>query len=298
MSQNVLWLHHFHEYWSSGLEKEGTNFENEMSKVMDFVKHNDLDRIIITMYEENKLQPEHSQLVEYCQNNGIEIDSYEYNYAWYRDEDSAEEIYQEEKFGKTWIYGTRDYHDGDCDVLEIEEWQHALKNNEDKVILGGAFARECLDDANTVLKHLEVDYEENQALCVGYGVEYKYIGESPDSLYSKYQEKIDEIEVKIQLFTMNNDCDDDFESIMEVDREFLKSISKEINDVFEDEEDMETFNLNNMWFSSCYEYVEAQLDDIMAYERTSEILIDRIEEWEEENPEIEEIQKNRKKFKM
>ncbi len=297
MSQNVLWMHHFHEYWSHGLENAETSFDAEMAKVMDYVKHNDLDRIIITMFEESRLQPEHYKLENYCNENGIQLDSYEYNYAWYRDEDSAKSVYQEEKFGKTWIQGTRDHH-GEEDILEIEDWHHELKTNGDKVVLGGAFANECLDDVNTVLTHLDVDYEEDQSLCVGYGVEYEFKGQSPDSLHEEYTDKINDLEVKIQLFVMQNDCDDDFESIMEEDRTFLKELSKELNDIFENSDDMDIFHENELWFGSSYDFIEEQLDDIMGYQRSSDVIFDLIEEWEEENPEPEKKQKKASKLKI
>ena len=296
MSQNVLWMHHFHEYWSHGLKNEKTTFEAEMAKVIDYVKHNDFDRIIITMFEESCLQEEHYKLENYCNENGIQLDSYEYNYAWYRDEDSAKSVYQEEKFGKTWIQGTRGHHE-ENDVLEIEDWQHELKENGDKVVLGGAFAYECLDDVNTVLQHLEVDYEENQSLCVGYGIEYEFQGQSPDSLHEEYTDKINELEVKVQLFVMENDCDDDFESIMEEDRCFLKKLSNELNDIFNDD-DFEIFNENEMWFGSSYDFIEEQLDDIMAYNRKSDVIFDKIEEWEEENPVPEKTKKRSNKMNI
>lgn len=293
MSQNVLWLHHFHAYWESGLESFETTFNKEMNKVMDYIKHEDIDRVVITMFEEDELQPEHNVLEKYCRENGIIIDSYEYNYAWSKECDRDGDIYSDDNFEDTWIYGTRDYH-SENDVIEIENWQKEFKENDDKVILAGAFANECLKDAYSVLEHLEVDFEENQSLCVGYYVDYKFQGDSPSSIFEYYVEKINEIEVKIQIFTMQNDCDDDFESVMNADRDFLKEISNELNDLFSDDEHFEVFLENDFWFSSSYDYIEDQLDDILSNHVTSTELLDRIEEWEEENP----LKKNKNRVKV
>lgn len=81
-------------------------------------------------------------MADFCQNNGIELEVYEYNYAWSKEANPNGQIYTEENFNKTWCYGTRDHHT-EIDVVEIDPWRHELKNAS-SVIVAGAFEDECV----------------------------------------------------------------------------------------------------------------------------------------------------------
>lgn len=260
---NVLILHHFSDYWSSGLEKYGTTFEEEMEKVLDYLEHEDIDKVILPLFEQHELEDCHYPLAEFCQSNGIELEVHEYNYAWSKESDPHGEVYTEENFNKTWCYGTREHHT-DQDVVEIEEWQHDLKDA-DKVIVAGAFANECVSDLIAALEAIEVDYEEEEGLIVGTFAEYLFRGQTREEIINEITEKLQEIEneVESKIDFINEEYDEvisDLEELHIFDPDFMKSIEDKINEVFEEyEEVLENKNIREGLLSG---YIEEIVDNV------------------------------------
>ena len=104
----TLVLQHFESFWEEGLVRNGTTFHEVNQKVMDFLMHrSDLDKVIITQFEEIEPAEEHKNIILYCEENGINIEFINYAYGWERDRD----IHNDDDFNYTWCYGTREYHD-------------------------------------------------------------------------------------------------------------------------------------------------------------------------------------------
>jgi hypothetical protein len=245
MSKKILWLHHFHEFWENGLKKAGTSFEQEMEKVLDYVKHSEIDEIRITMFEQTELSEEHFPLIELCNEKGIVINAGEYGYNWkrvlYEDEEDENTYYKEQDLDVTWCYGTRDHH-GDEDVIEILDFHHQMKSNNDMILLGGAFADECLSDAIAVLEALEIDYEEVDELSVGSGVEYEFKGVNPRELKDEIQNEINQIDIEIEEKCQELNIDDDIDNLIESDPNFARNKLQELVSILEsNEEEFEEF---------------------------------------------------------
>lgn len=238
---NVLILHHFSDYWLDGLSKYGTTFEQEMEKVIDYLDNEDIDKVILPLFEQWKLEDCHYQLAEYCNKKGIELDVHEYSYGWSKESDHNNDIYTEENFNKTWCYGTRDHHD-ENDVVEIETWQHKLKDA-NHVIIAGAFENECVLDLTTALDAIEIDYKREEGLIVGSYVEYEFKGQTIEKLKEEILEKLEEIENKVEekindIENEYNEIISDLEELHIFDPEFMESIEDEINELFDEYEDI------------------------------------------------------------
>lgn len=270
MSKKILWLHHFHELWESGLKNAGTSFEQEMEKVIDYVKHTELDEIRITMFEQNELSEEHFPLIELCNEKSIQLIAGEYGYNWqrvlYDDEEDEDTSYKEKDIGVTWCYGTRDHH-GEEDVIEILDWHHEMKRNNDTVLLGGAFVNECLSDALAVLDTLEIDYEEVDELSVGSGVCYEFKGVNPRELIEEIQEEINQIDNEIEEKCGELNISDDIADLIEEDPNFAREKLTELVAILESkEEEFEEFNLGEI--SSMYSEFNDIIDN---YNETQDI---------------------------
>lgn len=163
----ILWLHHFEDYWNHSLKEFDTNFEKELLKVMNYLENKDIGKVLVTRFLENEESECHYPLIRFCNAKNIRIEFKEYGYGF----KNNNEEYKKEDYGTEWIYGNRADHD-ETDVLPIEEFQRELKNYE--VYLGGAFENECLNDVETIMKHLNIDYTKIQELCVGTYAEYSF----------------------------------------------------------------------------------------------------------------------------
>jgi hypothetical protein len=179
--------------WNDGLKKFNTNFDEMMYKVLDFIEYNEPDKVIVTRFEDFGPELEHSPLLQLCNSLAIPIEFKEYGYGFYRDpEDDGEERYPTLQFNETWTYGTRDHH-GEEDVLEIHDWHHAIKRNNDTVMLAGAFVDECLLDAQTVMDTLGIPYTDIEGLQVGSGVEYEFMLEpEEEEPEDEYNDELDD----------------------------------------------------------------------------------------------------------
>lgn len=275
MSKKILWLHHFHAYWENELNKFNTSFENELNKVIDFVNNTDLDEVIITMFEEYQLQPEHYKLIEICENKNIKIIGKEYGYAWTRDDNSRKKMFPKSLLNKTWCYGTRDYHTQE-DIIEIEDWQIDFKKNNDYVLLAGAFENECLLDAETVLDVLKINYKKIDELSVGAFVEYKYKDKNPSQLYENILQEISILENLISEFFDDNDIDEDINEIIDKNPKFIKKIFKNVNNLIsENLKYIEDYKLD---IYSTYDFLNDFIIDSINNNGDSSLFLDNIKE--------------------
>jgi len=173
----ILILHHFEPYWDKSSKEFNTSFEEEMSKILDFVYYVDsISNIIITRFEESQLDHDYYLLQELCLSKGIKLECRQYGYGFIRQEESE---YIESDLNKTWCQGNRDYH-GDDDVLILEDWHHKLKGED--VLLAGAFEDECLNDMEAILISVDANYKKLDDLSVGSYTEYEFKGVTPKQL--------------------------------------------------------------------------------------------------------------------
>ena len=237
---NILILHHFSDYWSYGLEKLGTDFETELAKVMDYIRNEPINKIILPLFEEYQLQDCHSSLANYCGQNGIKLEVHEYNYAWSRESDHNNDIYTEENFNKTWCHGTREHHQEDMDVIEIDQWQHDLKTA-NKVIVAGAFEDECILDLTSALDAIEVDYEREDSLIVGAYVEYEFRGLSSEDICERMDIHLTELEEKVtdKVTEIEEEFDEvicDLDDLFNFAPHFVTEIEDGVNAIYEEED--------------------------------------------------------------
>lgn len=195
----TLLLHHFEPYWEHSLLKYDTSFEQEVEKVIDYIEYNknNIEKVIITLFEDLELSIEHNSILNICNENNIDIEHLNYGYGWTKDEISTLQDFSEQNINKTWCQGTRDYHDDD-DIILIEDWMHNLKEKE--VVLCGAFEGECIRDIEAAFDSINVNYEKYSPLIVGSFEEYIFKNIKANELFSiinhlEYigKEKIDEI---------------------------------------------------------------------------------------------------------
>lgn len=174
---NILLLHHFETLWENSLKKFNTDFENQNNIYIDYILNNKdkLDKVIITRFEGDSPENEHTKIISICEKLNIDIEFIEYGYGWTREKDDDEEYddnlsdYNE---NKTWCYGKRDYHDGVTDILMIDDWMQKLKA--DNIFLGGSFEGECVCDIETALNAIEIEVIKCDDLIVGTYVDYEF----------------------------------------------------------------------------------------------------------------------------
>lgn len=229
---NVLFLHHFESMWEDSLKKFDTNMDDITTKVIDFLSVNDdIDTVLITRMENNQPEDEHYRLMTFCDEKGIDVRFQEYAYAMYRDpndhdedeEENAYQTYPMEKFNKTWTYGTRDHHDYETDVLDIEEFHYELKNA-NKVYLAGAFEGECVLDQEAIFDAIDCEYEKIDGLVVGTYVDYEF--QYTPILQEKLNEQFNEIRNRLDA--------DDFEDSLESEIDEVESVLNDACEFFED----------------------------------------------------------------
>lgn len=240
---NVLLLQHFESYWEGPLrDLHNTSFEECMNNVLDFVaSRDDIDKIIITLFEDYELNHEYEKLQRLCDKKDIEIEAHTYGYAWYKDPDPEETAYPESTRNIDWCPGTREHH-GEEDVIEITEWQKELKSLDCKVFLGGAFEHECLKDMEAALDTLKVNYERVEGLIVGSGINYNPVLENPEEVEGSLMCLMTDMEEEYN--DLLSDCDDDEDLLIEECLDELVEIEKKLNDfVIEHRRVIEAFDI-------------------------------------------------------
>ena len=224
----TLVLQDFESFWEEGLVRNGTTFHEVNQKVMDFLMHrSDIDKVIITQFEEIEPAEEHKNIILYCEENGIDIEFINYAYGWERDRD----IHNDDDFNYTWCYGIRDHHDQETDIIEIEQWQRDLDG--EKVLLGGAFHGECILDMQTAFDALEINYETIDELVVGSSVEYQWKGLNPEEISGSFEnfvfEKSEVINEFYDIYNIRS-----LEQLVNLEPEFVRKLEEEANRLFYD----------------------------------------------------------------
>lgn len=264
--KNTLITHHLSSYWEEGMKSKGTSYSETLEKIIDFIKHNNIDNVIVPLFEEYEPNEDHYPLIKTCEDNGIKITFLEYGYGWRRDEEELIKEYPIEKLNETWTYGTREHHTEE-DIIPLEDWQKELKN--DTIYVSGAFHNECVLDLTTALDALGVSYHQIDGLVVGDGFEYEFLGVREQDIIHNFQNKINEIDYKIEERCDELEISNDLEELIDQDPNFVLKISDEIEEIFFDlEEYLEDYDL------TAYSYYPLITEEIDYFFENHEILDD------------------------
>lgn len=275
---SVLVLQHFEEYWREGLANNGTDFETECQKVLDFILHQeDLTEVIVTRFEHDDFGNEHGNLIELCESKGIRATCHEYGYAWSKEgyaNDLENSPYAENNFNKTWCQGTRDYH-GEDDVIEIAEWMLPLKR--EKVYLGGAFEGECIADIEAAFNAIDIDYEEVDGLIVGSGCPYIWKGNNPSDLSEKISQFLGGIQESFEERCDELDCPEELDVLDTADPRFALNLRNDIRRFYiENSEDIKSYHLDfYCHHEKLQEFIEAEIIDGMELELEKDDIEDK-----------------------
>jgi hypothetical protein len=165
----TLIIHHLEPMWEGGYSRAGTCFEDLCVKVGEHITSNDYDQIILTRFESHQLdEPEYDYLaVPYIQVK-------EYGYGWeldgFLDDDETEkvdEIRQRIENGEVYEtrFGTKLAEGGShSQVVIIDEWMERLPKQ--NVFICGAFDGECVEDLETALSAINVNFQRVEELIV------------------------------------------------------------------------------------------------------------------------------------
>lgn len=265
---NALILHHFESYWESDLANHGTSLKSEMNKILDFLNHTEIDKIIVTQFEGIDFGPEHQLLINYCESNNILLEQRNYGYGWVRTEDN-EEQFPVEDFNKTWCNTTREYNCEE-DIVVIEDWQHQLKSNFEKIYVGGAFFGECISDLVAALTAIQANFETINGLIVGEYLDYEWKGFNPEKLNDKIDNAIGLLEDLIVDKSEELECEESFEALFKKDPLFIKTIEESLNQIMiENIKDINSFDLDlyseNKDLQSMIEYIRIEEKEHQLY---------------------------------
>lgn len=260
----TLVAHHLESMWESGLNNYGTSFEEEVNNICDFLIHGgqDIDKIIVTSFENLDWEEGHAPLVETANELGIPIEHKTYGYGMLRNldcEDSMER-YSEENKNITWCYSEREYHEHENnmqDVLDVEDWIVDLKN--DDVLLVGAFEEECLLDMETIFENQNINYNKIDDLCVGNGINYEMIGPAI---------KLDSIEDEV-LDVLDEYDYEDFNELIEEKPKVAKSFVDKINNVVEEVKD----NLESKKIIIEHIDIDIEIEDKIENDEIKEVVV-------------------------
>jgi hypothetical protein len=147
---NILLLHHFESIWEDKLNLSGTSILIEKLKVLNYLKKNDIKRVIITKNKDVDFEMDYCEIHNYCKKNNIKFDIKRYSFGWKK---LPKHIKKEKNLN--WCYGNRIYHTK-RDILLIKKWMHELKKSH--VFVGGFFKYECVNDILTIFENINVDY--------------------------------------------------------------------------------------------------------------------------------------------
>ena len=193
---NILILHHFSNCWDQSFKYLGTDYEKELEKVLDYLKNENVDKVIITSTQSTELEDCHQLIKQACEHYAINVEIYKYGFGWLRNNKELKEKYPEEDKNKTWCYGERDCQLGE-DIVLIEQWQHDLKGNNIRV--AGAFENECILDLTTALESIGVGYTKERGMIIGVNDEYEFRDLNKTDLEQKLNFKLNKLEKKITI---------------------------------------------------------------------------------------------------
>jgi hypothetical protein len=197
----------------------------------------EVNKIIVTSFENNEWDDGHFPLISLAQSLNIPIEHEVYGYAMTRilDDETSMRIYSEDKENITWCYGGRDYHDSEGneqDVLDIEDWIRDLKSND--VILVGAFEGECLNDMETIFNNQKISYHKVDELCVGTGKTYVLQEESiVEEIFEGFESRLEDLENRM-LDKLEKYDYEDVDELIEKKPHIAQKMLKEILKISDD----------------------------------------------------------------
>lgn len=139
----TLIIHHLESMWEHGYKRAGYSYEELLFTFREYLEENYFSRVILTRFEDNYLEPEHSIISEFITN------VYDYAYGW----EDCEETNNE------------DFCDGGShsEKVLITDWMRELSG---EVFISGAFDGECIEDLEIALTHLSVNYTRIEPLII------------------------------------------------------------------------------------------------------------------------------------
>jgi hypothetical protein len=148
----VLLIHHFETMWDTGLRLFGSSFEEMGELLLDNLGSHEYDRVILTRFEDSRLEIEHHEIgiAEHID------DVHAYSYG------CEPEMFPPEDEGITWAVGG--HHSG---AVELPDFLHNLKRRGAHVDLCGAFDGECIEDMEIALTTLKVPFRRLDHMIVG-----------------------------------------------------------------------------------------------------------------------------------
>ena len=158
----TLIIHHLQPIWEKGLNRYGTSFEEQMQLVCEHSENNQYNQVILTNFESWEIEPEQYPITQFCF-PAIET----YDYGWCFDglditEEQKEKIEQgkiiECDYNNKWALGGQH-----SEVVYIPEWMENLKG---EIYICGVFDGECIEDLETALNTLEIDFNRINELIV------------------------------------------------------------------------------------------------------------------------------------
>jgi hypothetical protein len=149
----ILIVHHLQPMWDSGLQRQGSSFEEMKYSLIEHLEDNYYDKVIFTMFEDYQRMDYHEGLYG-------NMDFIEYGYGWepeqFEDAEYLDERYYSEN-DSILIPVSNAYYCERWALIndEVREW---LPSKTDNVFICGAFEGECLADLESVLDHCNIEY--------------------------------------------------------------------------------------------------------------------------------------------
>lgn len=269
---NVLFLHHFESMWEEGMRKFDATLEGQTEKVIDFLENTDIDKVILTRFEENEFGDEHYPIIRYCQENNIRIELNVYAYPLgIEDEDERIARYPLETENDDWCQGTRDTHD-ETYILDIDPFHKDLKHF-DKVYLAGAFEGECVLDQEAIFDAIDINYEKVEGLVVGDCCEYQF---QSKRISEVLEEMVEKYENEMKAISEDSLCSE-FSELAAIDPDEVERIIDDLKSDLEDES--ERLEGSCISINSCFQEFSEVLEGILVQDEYNyDEIIEKIEE--------------------
>jgi|GEM_PF-4517277 len=143
----TLIVHHLESIWENAYQQHRHSFEGLCEKLFEFLQENHFDKVILTRFEQTDLEDMHLMygLGEYIFN------VHDYGYGW--TEESVEHLEDDD-----WCEGG--HH---SEIVMIDELMKELRG---EISICGAFDGECIDDLETALNHLNINFKRIEELII------------------------------------------------------------------------------------------------------------------------------------
>jgi hypothetical protein len=154
----VMILHHVETMWADAMHRMfDVDYDEYLLKVAAHLDAHQYDRVLLNMFEDTRLEPEHYPIAEYV--NAVN----QYGYGWDANmfesdfEDGEDELGTQEGI----LYCAGGTH---SQIVALEDWMWELRGHE--VYIAGAFDGECIEDLEVALNFLEIPYSRVEELIV------------------------------------------------------------------------------------------------------------------------------------